>query len=55
MIPHYVEEGKRQLVIGLGCTGGFHRSVAMTEALAKRLEKLDVVIQTRHRDMESGD
>lgn len=55
LIPHYVEEGKRQLVIGLGCTGGFHRSVAMTEALAKRLEKLDVVIQTRHRDMESGD
>lgn len=55
LIPHYIEEGKRQLVIGLGCTGGFHRSVAMTEALAKRLEKLDLLIQTRHRDMESGD
>lgn len=55
LIPHYIEEGKRQLVIGLGCTGGFHRSVAMTEALAKRLENLDLLIQTRHRDMESGD
>lgn len=55
LIPHYIEEGKRQLVIGLGCTGGFHRSVAMTEALAKRLEKLDLLIQTRHRDMKSGD
>ena len=55
LIPHYIEEGKRQLVIGLGCTGGFHRSVAMTEALAKRLKKLDLLIQTRHRDMESGD
>lgn len=55
LIPHYIEEGKRQLVIGLGCTGGFHRSVAMTEALAKRLEKLDLLIQIRHRDMESGD
>lgn len=55
LIPHYVDEGKRQLVIGLGCTGGFHRSVAITEALGQRLEDLGVQVQVHHRDMESGD
>ncbi len=30
LIPFYIDEGKTQLVVGIGCTGGFHRSVAIT-------------------------
>jgi len=33
LIPNYIKEGKSQLVIGVGCTGGRHRSVAISEAL----------------------
>ena len=35
LIPHYMEEGKTELVIGIGCTGGKHRSVAIAEELYK--------------------
>lgn len=52
LIPHYKKEGKHQLVIGIGCTGGKHRSVAIAEALRGRLviNKRSVVI--RHNDIE---
>lgn len=36
-LPHYVREGKQQLVIGIGCTGGKHRSVALTEYIGNTL------------------
>ena len=39
LIPHYMEEGKHQLVIAIGCTGGKHRSVTLTNALYERLKK----------------
>lgn len=54
LIPHYYDEGKHYLQIGIGCTGGKHRSVAITEELAKRLNEErfpHVVISTSHRDM----
>ncbi len=53
LIPHYVAEGKRYLTIGVGCTGGRHRSVAMAEALKRGLGRLDRVhVRVQHRDVE---
>ena len=47
----YVQENKRYATIAIGCTGGKHRSVALTEELAKHLEKLPgVVVRVKHRD-----
>jgi RNase adapter protein RapZ len=52
LIPQYVSEGKSYLTIGIGCTGGRHRSVAIAEALKKRLGKLDNVrVRVKHRDI----
>jgi UPF0042 nucleotide-binding protein len=52
LIPQYVSEGKSYLTIGIGCTGGRHRSVAIAEALRKRLGKLeDVRVRVKHRDI----
>jgi UPF0042 nucleotide-binding protein len=50
LLPRYAAEGKAYLTIALGCTGGRHRSVAMAEALAKRLEHGTVSVA--HRDIE---
>jgi UPF0042 nucleotide-binding protein len=52
LIPHYITEGKNQLVIGIGCTGGKHRSVTLANELSKRLEGLGYGIKTEHRDIE---
>jgi UPF0042 nucleotide-binding protein len=52
LIPEYIAEGKAHLSIAVGCTGGRHRSVAITEALAARLgERDDVEIEVVHRDV----
>src|SRR3954447_6929187 len=52
LIPQYVTEGKTFLTIGIGCTGGRHRSVAMAEALNKGLSGIDGVrIRVVHRDI----
>jgi UPF0042 nucleotide-binding protein len=47
----YVRENKRFLTIALGCTGGRHRSVALTEELAGRLRRDDLAITVVHRDL----
>ncbi|BAU26620.1 UPF0042 nucleotide-binding protein [Aneurinibacillus soli] len=52
-LPHYQQEGKSQLVIGIGCTGGKHRSVAITEYLAARYED-EYNVRVTHREMERG-
>jgi len=52
LIPNYIIEGKNQLVIGVGCTGGKHRSVSIANALAKNLEKLPYSMKVEHRDIE---
>ena len=52
LIPLYVNEGKSQLVIAIGCTGGQHRSVAIAEALAAHLRKAGQRVLVTHRDME---
>ncbi len=51
-IDGYRREGKRYMTIAVGCTGGKHRSVAITESLAARLSGLDAVeVHVRHRDL----
>ena len=52
LIPGYVKEGKNQLVIGIGCTGGQHRSVTIANALADRLRGGDYGINLYHRDVK---
>ena len=51
LIPAYRQEGKSYLTIALGCTGGRHRSVAMVESLADRLEAFGVDSRIHHRDV----
>ena len=51
VLPRYVREGKSYLTIGIGCTGGRHRSVMLTHALAQRLEGRGHAVRTRHRDL----
>ena len=51
LIPGYVKEGKNQLVIAIGCTGGQHRSVTIANALAARLEGGEYGINLFHRDI----
>ncbi len=53
LLPQYVAEGKAHLVIAIGCTGGRHRSVAITEHLAGRYrEREDLDVAVAHRDID---
>ncbi len=52
LIPRFQAEGKSYLSIGIGCTGGHHRSVAMAEELRERLTEHGVNASVRHRDIE---
>lgn len=53
LIPNYIKEGKYQLVIGIGCTGGQHRSVTLANELYERLkDKGSYGIKISHRDVE---
>ncbi len=50
-LPLYAEEGKTVLVVAVGCTGGHHRSVAVTHALAEFIRSLGYQVSENHRDM----
>jgi len=51
-VPAYRREGKEQLRLALGCTGGYHRSIALAEELARRLgERDDVRVSVFHREL----
>ncbi len=52
LIPRFRGEGRAYMSVGIGCTGGRHRSVAIAEELAKRLAGEDVDISVRHRDID---
>jgi UPF0042 nucleotide-binding protein len=53
LIPAYLAEGKTRLTTAIGCTGGFHRSVAIGEALATQLAELDMgPVTVWHRELE---
>ena len=54
MIPLYRNEGKSQLVIAIGCTGGKHRSVALSEELYSHLLKMDHKASIYHRDIQKA-
>ncbi len=51
LIPLYQREGKRRLMIAIGCTGGAHRSVAISEALCAHLRALGQTVNVTHRDI----
>ena len=53
LIPNYIREGKNQLVIAIGCTGGKHRSVTLTNAIYQRLKKNQKYgLRVEHRDID---
>ena len=53
LIPNYILEGKNQLIIAIGCTGGKHRSVTLTNAIYQRLKKNQKYgLRVEHRDID---
>jgi len=52
LIPAHCQEGKAYLTISIGCTGGRHRSVALTEATGMYLQTMWPVVRISHRDIE---
>ena len=53
-LPLYAEEGKTGLTVAVGCTGGHHRSVAVSHALAETIGKLGYQVTETHRDIRRG-
>jgi RNase adapter protein RapZ len=51
VVPRYIKEGKSYLTIGIGCTGGRHRSVMIANALAEALGRRGYPVRVRHRDL----
>jgi UPF0042 nucleotide-binding protein len=52
LIPQYIREGKSYLTVGIGCTGGRHRSVAIAESIRRNLSGIEGVrFRVRHRDV----
>lgn len=51
VLPSYQTEGRTYLTVAIGCTGGHHRSVAITEELATRLRARGIAVRTAHRDV----
>ena len=52
LLPHYIEEGKRYLVVCIGCTGGKHRAPAIAQALAEYLGEQGYPVDCIHRDID---
>ncbi|MFV0344113.1 MAG: RNase adapter RapZ [Anaerocolumna sp.] len=51
LIPNYIAEGKNQIVIGIGCTGGKHRSVTLANEIGKRISTMEYGLKVEHRDI----
>ncbi|WP_455258293.1 RNase adapter RapZ [Peptoniphilus asaccharolyticus] len=51
LIPNYIAEGKSVLSLGIGCTGGFHRSVVITNEIGVKLKELGYSVEVNHRDL----
>ena len=54
LLPNYVDEGKTDLVIAVGCTGGHHRSVSVARCIASYLTALGYPAFENHRDITRG-
>jgi len=54
LIPHYVKEGKSQLVIAVGCTGGLHRSVFVASKICESLREQGYQVSLEHRDIKKN-
>jgi UPF0042 nucleotide-binding protein len=54
LLPHYIREGKSYLTVAIGCTGGRHRSVFVTQQLAKALGQAGYKAWEYHRDISRG-
>jgi UPF0042 nucleotide-binding protein len=52
LIPNYMQEGKTQLILAIGCTGGQHRSVTLAESIGHALDIPGCQVKIRHRDIE---
>ena len=52
LLPQYISEGKSQLVISVGCTGGQHRSVFIANRLYEFLRTQGYAVQLTHRDLQ---
>lgn len=52
LIPNYIKEGKRQLIISIGCTGGRHRSVAIANEIYERIKAKGHKVNIEHRDID---
>lgn len=52
LIPNYIQEGKSYLCIGIGCTGGKHRSVVIAETVHDHLRAQGISVKMTHRDIE---
>ena len=50
---YYIQEGKTNLAISIGCTGGQHRSVVLADYVAERLKRMGYSVLTRHRDVQN--
>ncbi len=53
LIPKFIAEGKANLTIGVGCTGGRHRSVFIANELSKALTDNNYKVQTEYRELKS--
>jgi RNase adapter protein RapZ len=51
LLPHYADEGRAYVTVGIGCTGGKHRSVVLVEEIARRLRQRGAAVVVRHRDI----
>ncbi|MEA3306749.1 MAG: RNase adapter RapZ [Elusimicrobiota bacterium] len=54
LIPLYIKEGKSYLTIAIGCTGGRHRSVFISNQMAKKMEKFGFSVSEHHRDIRKA-
>jgi len=52
LLPAYAAEGKSYLTVGIGCTGGRHRSVVLAEELARHLRRKGYEPRVQHRDVD---
>lgn len=54
LLPSYIQEGKSYLTIGIGCTGGHHRSVAIAHELSRMMRGAGYAVREFHRDIDKG-